>query len=102
MANDIAIISVLLPYCDAMFIDNECHTYLQEKPLCDAINYGTITFSQNTKEEFLNYLDKIEQKASKKHLDKVEEVYGENWKKPYTTLYKNDSSDTTPIISKIP
>ena len=59
MANDIEMISVLLPYCDAMFIDNECHTYLKEQPLRDAINYGTKVFSQNTKNEFLNYLDEL-------------------------------------------
>lgn len=29
MANDIEIISVLSPYCDAMFIDKKCHGYLK-------------------------------------------------------------------------
>jgi len=87
MANDIEIISVLLPYCDAMFIDNECQTYLKEKPLCDAINYRTQIFSQNVKDKFLNYLDKIELDAPKEYLNKVNEVYGKDWRKPYTTLY---------------
>ena len=87
MTNDIEIISVLLPYCDAMFIDNEGHTYLKEKPLCEAIDYGTDIFSQNTKDEFLKYLDNIELNASKEHLNKVNEVYGSTWREPYTTLY---------------
>lgn len=87
MANDIEIISVLLPNCDAMFIDNECHAYLKEKPLCDAIDYETDIFSQNTKDEFLKYLDNIELNASKEHLDKINEVYGSTWREPYTTLY---------------
>lgn len=86
--SDISVISVLLPYCDAMFIDNEFCTYLKERPLCDEINYGTKVFSQNTKDEFLNYLDSIEKSATKEHLDKVDEVYGKDWKKPFTTLYK--------------
>ena len=88
LANDIAFISVLLPYCDAMFIDKECHSYLKEKPLSDAIDYGTKVFSLNNKEEFLEYLDEIEMKASREHLEKVNEVYGETWRTPYTTLYK--------------
>lgn len=88
MDYDIKIISTLLPYCDAMFIDNKCHAYLKEKPLCDEINYGTIVFSQNSKEEFLEYLSELEKNASKEHLDKVYEVYGKDWQKPYKTLYQ--------------
>jgi len=91
MANDIAFISILLPYCDAMLIDNECHTYLKEKPLCDEISYGTLVFSHNNREDFLTYMNEIEIKASKEHIDKVTEVYGETWKKPFTTLYCDDS-----------
>jgi len=87
MANDIEIISVLLPYCDAMFIDNECHNYLKEQPLCDAIDYGTVFYSQKTKDEFLNYLDEIELKTTKGHFEKVDEVYGKSWRKPYKTIY---------------
>lgn len=88
MANDIEIISVLLPYCDAVFIDKECHSYLKEKPLCDSIDCGTKIFSLENKEEFLEYLNGIETKTSKEHLNKINEVYGERWKEPYTTLYK--------------
>ena len=88
MANDIEIISVLLPYCDAMFIDNECHSYLNEISLSKAIDYGTRIFSLNNKEKFLGYLNEIETKAPKEHLEKVDEVYGKDWRKPYTTLYK--------------
>jgi len=89
LATDIKIISVLLPYCDAMFVDNECHAYLREKPLFQAISgYKTRIFSQNTKQEFLEYLDKIESEASVKHLRKVKEVYGETCPEPYTTLYE--------------
>jgi len=88
MVNDIEFISVLLPYCDAMFIDNECQAYLKEQPLCDVIDYGTAVFSQNTKGKFLNYLDEIELNAPMEHLDKVNEIYGKGWREPYTTLYR--------------
>ncbi|GAH17703.1 unnamed protein product, partial [marine sediment metagenome] len=46
MYNDISIISGLLPYCDAMFIDNTCYNYLNERPLVEEINYDTKVFSQ--------------------------------------------------------
>jgi len=86
---DVRMISVLLPYCDAMFIDNECHSYLSETPLSETINnYQAEIFSQNTKQDFLEYLDKTESEASAKHLRKVKEVYGETCAEPYTMLYE--------------
>ena len=87
MANDIDIISVILPYCDAIFIDKKCHAYLKEKPLCDEVNYGTKIFSVNNKDKFLEYLDSIENSATKEHLFWVRQVYGDKWDKPYTELY---------------
>lgn len=88
MAIDIRMISVLLPYCHAMFIDRECHGYLNEMPLRKEIDYGTKVFSMCNKDEFLQYLNEIEANASKEHLDVVEEVYGKEWREPYTTLYQ--------------
>jgi len=88
IVNDFDIISYLLPYCDAIFIDKECHGYLKENPLCDAIDYGTKVFSLNNKEEFLDYLNDIEKNTSKEHFDKIKEVYGDNWRKPFTEMYK--------------
>jgi len=86
--NDVEVISTLLPYCDAMFIDKECRSLLLEKPLCDNITYGTKIFSPKNKGEFLAYLDQIKQSASEAHLKVVEEVYGSNWAKPYWGIFK--------------
>ena len=88
--DDVKTISALMPYCDAMFIDNECASLLREEPLRSRISYQTKVFSVNTKEEFLKYLDEIENGTPKGHFDKVKEVYGETWHKPYNTLYMND------------
>lgn len=88
--NDVKIISTLLPYCDAMFIDNECRSLLLEKPLCDDIKYDTKIFSLSNKEEFLEYLDQIRHSASEEHMKAVEEVYGSNWAKPYWGIFKQD------------
>jgi len=85
---DVEIVSTLLPYCDAMFIDNEFRAYLAESPLCEEIRYPTKIFSYKTKESFLKYLDEIRARATRVHFDKVREVYGENWAKPFSDLYK--------------
>ena len=87
MANDIFAISLVLPYCDAMFVDNECRYLLTGKPMCDALKYGTRLFSANVKEAFIKYLEHIEEEAPPEHFEKVREVYGEEWPKPYTGLY---------------
>lgn len=86
--NDIEMISTFLPYCDAMFIDNECAGYLNEKPLVDKISFPTKIFSQSKREEFMQFLDEIEQSASQEHIELVTKVYGESWKTPYITLYR--------------
>jgi len=86
--NDIETISSLLPYCDAMFIDNPCAAYLADEPLRTRLSkYGKI-FSQHSKEEFIDYLDSIEKTAKSDHLKCVKEVYGEDVGKPYTTMFE--------------
>lgn len=86
--NDVKMISTLLPYCDAMFIDKECRRFLLEKPLCEEIDYGTKVYSLSNKEEFLKYLEEIRQSASEEHIKAVNEVYGTDWAKPYWRIFK--------------
>jgi len=88
MLTDISIISNYLPYCDAMFLDNECVALLKENPTGDYIKeFKTRLFSINTMPDFLEYLENIKDSASSKHLNKLSEVYGNDWSKPFTTLY---------------
>ena len=91
MSNDISIISVIFPYCDAIFIDKECHSYIRENPLCDELNYGTKIFSLSNKDAFLDYLEFIENSASEDHLFWLRQVYGDDWGKPYTKMYLEGS-----------
>lgn len=91
IVNDIKTISSLAPYCDAMFIDKECHTYLNEEPLKSKSGLKTRFFSQLNSDEFFEYLDSIEKEASPKHIKKVKEVYGENWGQPYLEMYENQN-----------
>jgi len=88
--NDVKMISTLLPYCDAMFTDNECRSFLLEKPLCEEIDYGTKVYSLSNKEEFLKYLEEIRQSASEEHIKAVNEVYGTDWAKPYWEIFKQE------------
>lgn len=76
MTNDIRMISTLLPYCDAMFVDRECHVLLTEKPISERLGYDTLLFSHRNKEEFVTHLEEIETSTTREHLALVEEVYG--------------------------
>jgi len=92
MANDIRTIAALFPYCDAIFIDKECHALLTEKPLSKELDFGTYLFSLNNKNELFSYLEKIKNDAPSKHLIKVKEIYGDKWGQPYFDIFK-DASD---------
>ena len=90
MANDIFIVATFLPYVDAIFIDNSCYSLLHENPIKEYLNeYKTKFFCQNTIDEFLEYLNEIENSASKLHLSTLNEVYGEQWLEPYFDVFKH-------------
>jgi len=76
MANDVETLCIILPYCDAVFIDKECHALLSEEPLRTELNYGTLVFSLNNKQDFLTYLSDIENSASEGLITALTEVYG--------------------------
>lgn len=88
MLQDFETISVLLPYCDAMILDKECHALLSEAPLNKEIDYGTLIFSLNNKEDLIGYLSNIASSASEEHIQALNEVYGESWRKPNIELFK--------------
>lgn len=86
--NDLNMLSLLLPYCDAMFIDNQCRSSLEEKDVRDNIDYKTKVFSLNNKEEFLAYLESLEADFPLAYRKKVEEIYGAKWINTPAQLYK--------------
>lgn len=87
VVNDVKTIASLSPYCDTMFVDNECRGYLIEEPVKSRLGLRTQFFSQASIEEFLQYLDQIEAEADNNHIEKVREVYGVDWGKPYVEMY---------------
>ena len=85
---DINAIASLLPYCDAIFVDNVMAALLNEQPIKKEVEkYGTKVFSLNTKTQFLQYLDEIGREASASHLEAVADAYGKP--EPYMTLLIN-------------
>lgn len=86
IANDITAISTHLPFCDAMFLEKECANLLTSEPVKKHITYKAQIFSLKNKDEFLTYLQEIETSAPKEHLEKVQELYGKFWAKPFSKL----------------
>ncbi|HWF39557.1 MAG TPA: hypothetical protein VG322_13615 [Candidatus Acidoferrales bacterium] len=87
MANDVEVISALLPYCDAMFVDNECKELLRAIPKEYKLPFGCQVFSYNTRREFIRYLTDIRDSVSPKHLKLLEQVYGPDPLKPPTSIH---------------
>jgi hypothetical protein len=76
MMTDIAIVSTLLPYCDAMFMDSRCRAILVDVPQSHQQFDSTKVYSPKRKGDFLNYLKEIEAAATPEHLALVAEIYG--------------------------
>src|SRR5260370_9341036 len=73
--NDVDAIAAYLPYCDAMFLDNEMATVVRQNSIQTRLGYPTRIFSARTKTDFLAYLDSIEATAPPGQIEKVREVY---------------------------
>jgi hypothetical protein len=86
-ATDINVISTLLPYCDAMFVDNECRALLRDIPRVYAVPYGCKVFSPNTGTDFVRYLAEIRDSVTPEHLKLIEEVYGPDPMKPQSGIH---------------
>ncbi len=87
MNKDVETISILLPYCDAMFIDNECYSLLNEQPIKGKLNWNARLFCLNNISEFEQYTTMIMDNASPEHLKALKEVYGDNWQTPSTHIF---------------
>jgi hypothetical protein len=73
---DVDVISCLLPYCDAMFLDVECWSYLSELKRSGRLSYDARVFSLRNKVEFADYLEELSAAVSPDHRHLVGEIYG--------------------------
>lgn len=87
MATDIDVVSALLPYCDAMFVDNKCRALLNEIPKAYKPPYECKVFSAKTSGEFLKYLAEIRANVSLEHLALLHKVYGSKVLDPPKSIY---------------
>jgi len=87
MMTDIDVVSTLLPYCDAMFVDNKCRSLLSDIPKPHRLPYKYLVFSSKTSREFLQYLREIRSSATPEHLELLQEVYGPTVLEPPKSIY---------------
>jgi hypothetical protein len=73
---DIDIVAHLMPYCDAMFIDDKCRSLLLDTPKKLRPAKTSNLFSSNTRQAFLLYLRGIYQEVPQTQLEIVREIYG--------------------------
>jgi hypothetical protein len=75
--NDIDVMSCLLPYCDAMFMDNEMANFWREirGTHTRRLPFKTEVFSLSRKEEFLAYLDQLERAVPDEQRRIASEIY---------------------------
>ncbi len=89
MVNDIEMLSTVLPYCDAILVDNEMYEILSHGQVYKALaKYDAKIFSKNNIHDFFAYLDDIKKQADQRHLEKVAEVYGNGWPRPFWEMYQ--------------
>ena len=77
-ATDIDTVAHLLPYCDAMFMDNGCRSLLLDVPTALRPLETAKIFSLNVKAQFLDYLRTIRDGISAEHVQAIREVYGDD------------------------
>lgn len=72
--NDVRAIATYAPSVDAMFVDKECHTLLNEAD--EKLEYRARIFSLNTQDEFLEFLAQLEASVPKEVRDLAGRIYG--------------------------
>jgi len=92
MINDISMVASILPYCDAIFVDREMYGLLNHPKVKkdNGERYQIQMYSAANKKDFVQYLDTLEKGASKDHLEKVKEVYGSDWPRPFVGMFDNE------------
>jgi hypothetical protein len=78
-ATDIDTVAHLLPYCDAMFMDNGCRSLLLDVPTALRPTETAKVFSLKVKSQFLDYLRSIRDGISDEHVQAIREVYGDRY-----------------------
>jgi hypothetical protein len=74
--NDFSAIATHAPYVDAMFVDRQCASLLQQGRLRSELSYKARIFSMSNQQEFLDYLRELGDSASDEVRVFAHELYG--------------------------
>jgi hypothetical protein len=74
--NDFTAISIYAPYVDAMFVDRQCASLLQQGRLRSELSYKARIFSMGDQQDFLDYLKRLGDSASEEVRELAHELYG--------------------------
>ncbi len=85
MSVDFDMIATFLPYCDAMVLDKECHSFFTERAFTEISKYGTQLFSMSCIDKFEQYLDDIDITGCSNILFHAQDIY--DWQKPFDEIY---------------
>jgi hypothetical protein len=77
MATDIDTVAHILPYCDAMFVDNECRALLLNIPKRLQPEWVSRVYSMHVKDNFLAFLREIRNGITREHVEGLREAYGD-------------------------
>lgn len=77
MTTDIETVAHLLPYSDAMLMDNDCRALLLQIPTKLRPKEVERVYSLNSRTEFLSYLRSIRDSIEPEHIQALRELYGE-------------------------
>jgi hypothetical protein len=72
---DVEAIACLLPYCDAMLLDNECRAYLDELRRAGRLVFDALIFSKSNMAALIPYLNDLEKNARSEIVSLAEELY---------------------------
>jgi hypothetical protein len=75
---DTETIACLLPYCDAMFVDNMCRAYLNELRSAGRLVFDTRIFSKTNIDDLFNFVDQLENDVAPEVSRLVSEIYRVN------------------------
>jgi hypothetical protein len=74
--NDFSAIATYAPYVDAMFIDKQCASLLQQGRLRTELDLKAKIFSLNSQDEFLQYLNDLGETAATDVRAYANDIYG--------------------------
>jgi len=83
--SDVSTIATVLPYCDAVLIDNEMRGLLELGPVRERLGFETKAFSPQTLDAFLEYLASVEKDAPQGIAELARSMYGEP--EPYLAIF---------------